>query len=367
VEPIRVLQVVTIMNRGGLETMLMNYYRQMDRTKIQFDFMVHRDEEGHYDEEINNLGGKIYKMPPIKPGNYRRYFRMLDSFFISHPEYRVVHSHINENSSFVLRAAKKAGVSCRIAHSHTSNLGIDYKFLFRLYARLILKQKPNHYFACSSDAAHWLFGGEKVAKGTVSIIENAIEINRFLFNKNIREKMRNSLGLNNKLVIGHVGRFNKSKNHDFIIEVFNSLHKKYPNSVLLLVGNGKEQDRIEKKVSSLALSSSVKFLGARDDISDLMNAMDIFLFPSFFEGFPVVMIEAQASGLHCIVSNTINKDTNITGRVQYLSLKSSADYWSNEILKNSCEHIDHSHIFRNSNFDITKKALDLEEFYLANI
>lgn len=157
-KPIRILQVVTIMNRGGLETMLMNYYRKIDRSQIQFDFMVHRFEEGHYDAEIEKLGGRIYRMPSIRPGNYMKYFRKLDQFFKENKQYKVVHSHINENSSFVLRAARKAGVTARFAHSHLSNLGIDKKLPFRLYARYLMKGAPSHYFACSKEAGSWLFG-----------------------------------------------------------------------------------------------------------------------------------------------------------------------------------------------------------------
>ena len=148
-EPIRVLQVVTIMNRGGLETMLMNYYRKIDRSKVQFDFMVHRSERGHYDDEIEKLGGKIYRMLPIRPGNYHKYFGQLDKFFHEHNEYKVVHSHMNENSAFVLKAAKKANIPCRIAHSHLADLKLDYKYVFRIYARLNLKDNITDYFTCS--------------------------------------------------------------------------------------------------------------------------------------------------------------------------------------------------------------------------
>ena len=184
-EPIRILQVVTIMNRGGLETMLMNYYRQMDRSKIQFDFMVHRAEKGHYDDEILSLGGNIYRMPQIRPGNYRLYFKELNDFFSTHPEYKVVHSHINENSSFVLRAAKRAGVPCRIAHSHLSDLGIDLKLPFRLYARFSMKDYPNQYFACSKNAGKWLFGQGVSSSKEITILNNAVNVEEFKFNEKI--------------------------------------------------------------------------------------------------------------------------------------------------------------------------------------
>ena len=173
---VRVLQVATIMNRGGLETMLMNYYRKVDKTKIQFDFMVHRMERGDYDDEIEAMGGRIYRMPQIKPGNYRKYFKELDRFFEEHSEYKVVHSHINENSGFVLRAAKKYGVPCRIAHSHLADLKLDYKYPFRLYGRMYLKPNTNEYFACSKQAGEWLFPN---VKSEITVLNNAVDVDSF--------------------------------------------------------------------------------------------------------------------------------------------------------------------------------------------
>jgi len=252
---IRILQVVTIMNRGGLETMLMNYYRQIDRSKLQFDFMVHRVERGHYDDEILGLGGKIYRMPQIRPGNYRKYFRLLDEFFDTHREYRVVHSHINENSSFVLRAAKRVGVPCRIAHSHLSDLGLDLKLPFRLYARSMMKDNPNKYFACSKKAGHWLFGNELSKSGKIMVLSNAVNVNEFKYDDKARRDLRTMLGARNRLVIGHIGRFNKQKNHGLLIDIFKALHDKKPDSLLVMVGDGDLRSMIERKVRDLGLSS----------------------------------------------------------------------------------------------------------------
>ena len=362
--PIRVLQVVTIMNRGGLETMLMNYYRQIDREKIQFDFMVHRFENGHYDKEIEELGGKIYRMPPIKPGNYHHYFKLLDEFFESHQEYKVVHSHINENSSFVLRAAKKADIPCRIAHSHLSDLGLDRKLPFRLYARYLMKDQPNYYFACSKNAGKWLFGKKHTKLNEVMILNNAVNAGDFKFNETIRNKMKAELGITNELVLGHVGRFNKQKNHDFLIDVFKAVHQKHSDAILLLIGDGHLRPSIEKKVKNLGLSSNVKFLGVRSDIPELMQVMDIFLFPSLFEGLPVVLVEAQASGLKCIVSNTITKESDVTGRVEFISLNQSPDYWAKQILSSPVEHVDTSKELQKNGYDASTMAQWLANFYL---
>jgi glycosyltransferase involved in cell wall biosynthesis len=364
-EPIRILQVVTIMNRGGLETMLMNYYRQIDRSKIQFDFIVHRAEKGHYDDEIYDLGGQIYYMPQIRPGNYRLYFKMLKSFFNKNA-YRVVHSHINENSSFVLRAAKEAGVPCRIIHSHISDLGIDIKLPFRLYARMNLKNYPSSYFACSKVAGQWLFGEKRANSEELTVLNNAINVNEFKYNKNIRVTLRNNLGVNDKLVIGHVGRFNKQKNHDFLIDIFKEIYDQNSNAILLLIGEGDLKSQIEKKVNKLGLSSAVRFLGVRSNISDLMQAMDIYLFPSFFEGLPVVMIEAQASGLRCVVSDTITREVDVTGRVEFINLKESPNVWAERVLSIPIDRQDTSELLRINGYDTLATAKWLTDFYLEN-
>ncbi|WP_078545744.1 glycosyltransferase family 1 protein [Litchfieldia alkalitelluris] len=361
-KPLRILQVVTIMNRGGLETMLMNYYRQLDRDKIQFDFMVHRNEEGHYDKEILELGGRIYQMPQIRPGNYRRYFKVLDKFFLEHKEYQVVHSHINENSSFVLRAAKKAGIPGRIAHSHLSDLGIDKKLPFRLYARFHMKDNPTSYFACSKNAGQWLFG-KKVTNSNLTVLNNAVNVKDFTFNEKARDKLREEFGLNNKLVIGHVGRFNKQKNHDFLIDIFKEIKEKNSNAVLLLIGEGLLKENIKIKVKKLNLDKDVRFLGVRNDIPELMQAMDVFLFPSLFEGLPVVLVEAQAAGLRCVASNTITSDSDVTGRVQYICLEDPPQVWADEILSGSFEHVDTSKDLRKSGYDSRYMVKWLIEYY----
>lgn len=332
-KPIRILQVVTIMNRGGLETMLMNYYRKVDHKKIQFDFMVHRNQEGDYDQEILKLGGRIYRMPQIRPGNYRDYFKCLDDFFANHPEFNVVHSHINENSSFVLRAAKKANIQVRIAHSHLAGLPFDYKFPFRMYARLFLKKNASQFFACSDEAGEWLFGKNFARNNNIIVLKNAIDTKEFRFSEETRDKVRKDLELEGKFVIGHVGRFNTQKNHDFLIDIFNEIHKEKKDTVLVLVGEGKLEDEIKKKVERLNLSNSVKFLGLRSDVANIMQAMDLFLFPSLYEGLGVVLIEAQAAGLKCITSTGTPKEADVSDSVDFLGLDKTASEWANHILK----------------------------------
>ncbi|CAM4112225.1 glycosyltransferase family 1 protein [Paenibacillus alkaliterrae] len=347
--------------------MLMNYYRQMDRSKIQFDFIVHRHEEGHYDQEIAALGGNIYRMPQIRPGNYFPYFRMLDQFFRDYPHYQVVHAHINENSSFVLKAAKKAGVPCRITHSHLSDLGIDVKLPFRLYARLAMKDNPSSYFACSKKAGKWLFGKRLSDSGKVIVLNNAVDVKQFSFNPGIRDQIRAELQAGDRFVIGHIGRFNEQKNHDFLIDIFKALHDKEPQSMLVLAGEGHLRPMIEKKIERLGLSGHVKFLGVRNDISDLLQGMDIFLFPSLFEGLPVVLVEAQAAGLRCVVSDTITSESDVTGRLQFIGLKESAGYWAEQIAATSREHADTSDSLRSNGYDTTTMAKWLSDYYMDQV
>lgn len=361
-EPMRVLQVATIMNRGGLETMLMNYYRKLDRSRIQFDFMVHREERGHYDDEIERLGGKIYRMPSIRPGHYRAYFRMLDQFFAAHPGYRIVHSHINENSSFVLRAAKKAGVPCRIVHSHMSKQSIDIKFPFRMYARMCMSGHPNHYFACSKNAGRWLFGSSR----SVTVLSNAVNVEEFQYNQAVRDEVRAELGVGNSLVLGHVGRFSKEKNHSYLLDIFQAVHKKNPDALLILAGDGDLRTAIERRAAALGLMNSVKFLGIRKDIARLMQSFDLFIFPSLFEGLPVVLVEAQAAGLTCLVADTITKETDVTGRVEFISLNESPEQWANRIIAASPNRPNTAEQLASSGYDARSASQWLMDYYLKH-
>jgi len=347
--------------------MLMNYYRRMDREKIQFDFIVHRSEKGHYDDEIRAMGGVIYPMPQIRPGSYTKYFRALEAFFAKHKGYRVIHSHINENSSFVLRAAKHAGVPCRIAHSHLSDLGIDMKLPFRLYARYAMKGNPTHYFACSDRAGKWLFGSKVQEEQGVTVLNNAVHVQDFTFNEQTRKEVREEFQAGDRKVIGHIGRFNKQKNHQYLIDIFHALNRKDPSTLLVLVGEGHLKPDIESKVKRLGLSDHVRFMGVRGDIARLLQGMDLFLFPSLFEGLPVVLVEAQAAGLNCIVADTITTESDVTGRIQFVSLQQPPEVWSDKISAMSHEHADTAEILRSNGYDADAMADWLTEYYMERM
>ncbi len=379
-KPIRVLQVLTIMNRGGAETMVMNYYRNIDRSKVQFDFLLHRQERGVFDDEIENLGGKIYRLQNISFKNLSKYKKSLDAFFKDHKEYKIVHSHLNALSVFVLQSAKRNNVTTRVAHSHTSlyNLNLNpfskdrnsVGFAFKFFAQNILKRSitkyANHYFSCGDKAGNWLYG--KKNADSVRIINNAIDSNQFISDPVRSLVLKKELNLGEKLVVGHVGNFVPEKNHKFILETFKTLKEIKKQSVLILIGGGFGKTIFEDMARELQIENDVIFLGVRSDVPDLLQAMDVFLFPSINEGLPVTLIEAQAAGLRVVASNEISKELNITGLVDFLSLNQSHKFWAEKLLELSSEKKENTEEkIIEGNYDIKNNALELQEFYYKQI
>lgn len=357
---LRLLQVVTYMGRGGLETMIMNYYRNIDRSKIQFDFLVHRQEEAAYDKEILSLGGHIYRMPVLNPFS-KAYFSSLDSFFKKH-RYNIVHSHLDCMSAYPLKIAQKNGVSVRIAHSHNKSQDKNLKYPIKLLSKRLIPKYATHLFACGKEAGYWMFNGKPY-----TILNNAIDAQMYTYNEQIRNEVREELNLtNDNFVIGHVGRFNPQKNHGFIIDVFNAVYKRDKNARLVLVGSGDGQQAIEDKVKSLGLSDSVLFLGSRGDVNRVLQAMDVFLFPSLYEGLPLSIIEAQAAGLPCIISDNVPDECIKTDRVFRYSLGEPADFWADKIFEAlKISKKDTLSEIVASGFDIKENSRKLEDFYTS--
>lgn len=357
---IRVLQIVTYMGRGGLETMIMNYYRNIDRSRIQFDFLVHRQEEADYDKEILALGGNIYHMPVLNPFS-KAYFNALDSFFKEH-KYYIVHCHLDCMSAYPLKVAKKNGVKVRIAHSHSKSQDKNLKYPIKLYSKRLIPKYATHLFSCGKEAGDWMFNGNNY-----TIINNAIDAQKYVFNKTISEEVRKELNIKNSdMVVGHIGRFNPPKNHGFIIDVFNCLHKKNPDSKLVLVGTGDGQNAIKEKVKMLGLNDSVLFLGSRSDVNRVLQAMDVFLFPSLYEGLGIAAVEAQAAGLPCVISDNVPKECIKTERVFHYSLDESSDFWADRIIEaGKITKKDTYQEIASSGFDIKKNSKVLEDFYTS--
>lgn len=365
-EPIRVLVLDTVMDRGGAETMIMNYYRQIDRSKIQFDFLVNRPYEAAYEKEIQELGGKIFRMCPLYPQYFGRYKKEVREFLKAHPEYQIIHSNLEERSYFALKEAKKLDIPVRISHSHNAPRGFDLKSIIRYYFRANLKPQVTHMFTCGEEAGIWLYG--KKQQDNVIMMNNAIDAKLYQYNPTVEEEMRKELGLEGKFVIGHVGRFFPQKNHTFLIDIFAKVYQQNKNAVLLLVGGGELETEIKEKVEELNLTEVVKFLGVRSDIHRLMQAFDVFILPSLFEGFPVTMVEAQAAGLPCIISDQVPPQCAITKNVEIISLKQSPQQWTERLLtyQNTQKQNTYETIVK-QNFDIKANAKWLQKFYLEEL
>lgn len=324
---LRILQVVNVMDRAGLETMLMNYYRRIDKERVQFDFLTHRPDKGAYEEEILSMGGKVYHAPRLYPQNYVQYFKFMKAFFLSHPEYKIIHSHIDTMSAFPLFAAKMNQIPIRIAHSHTSKLDRDAKLPIKYLAKLIVPHVANLNCACGIKAGDFLFG-----KREYKLINNAIDLNQFQFDIDIRNKKRRELGIDDEFVIGHVGRYSYIKNQTFLIDILKEILLVKPKSKLVLIGKGDDEALLRKKAAELKLEDKILFLVDRADVHELYQIMDVFVMPSLFEGLPVVGIEAQANGLPCVVSDRVSKEVLLTDVITMMSLNKSPEEWARKIL-----------------------------------
>ena len=323
--PIRVAQIVGKMNGGGVEAVVMNYYRHIDRNKVQFDFLVDSDSALVPREEIESLGGRVFEIPPYQ--HVIEYQRELQRLF-KEEGWKIVHSNINALSVFPLRAAKVAGVPVRIAHSHsTSGKGEYAKNALKAVLKAQANRYPTHRFACSKYAGEWLFG----KSADFEVVYNAIDLDRFRFIAEARAQARADLGLvGDQFAIGHVGRFTAQKNHAFLIDVFTEVAKRRDDAVLLLVGSGEAGASVKALVDERGLTDRVKFLGQRSDVNRLYQSFDAFVLPSLYEGLGLVGIEAQVAGLPCLFSDVITREVDVTGESQFLPID-DVDIWANMI------------------------------------
>jgi len=348
---------------GGVESVVMNYFKNIDKSKIQFDFIIDEDSSYIPREEIEKLGGRIYFVPP-----YQQIIKYIPSLItlLKENQYEIVHSHINALSVFPLFAAEKAGVPIRIAHSHsTANNSEMKKTMMKSFLRPFSKVFSTHCCTCSALAGEWLFGERFYKSGRVKLIPNAIEISDFSFNEESRAETRNELGIENNFVIGHVGRFTFQKNHDFLIDIFLEVKKYEPKAILLLIGDGELEGSIRDKVARLGLINSVRFLGIRNDVHRLMQAMDIFLLPSYYEGLPVVGVESQSAGLPCIYSKAITSEAKILDTTEFINLNEPIQKWARKVLqyKDGYERKKVDQLIIKSGFEIKTAANHLKDYY----
>lgn len=356
---VRVAQMMTDMNYGGVEMVVMNYYRHIDKSRYQFDFFVLEGSEIPQKNEIEKMGGRIFIVPHYK--NLIAYEKAITKYF-KREKYKIVHSHMNTLSVFSLFSAWICGIPVRICHNHsTAGKGETKKNTIKYILRPFSRVFPTHLCACSEYAGKWIFGKNSDFK----ILNNAIKLSDFAYNSEARNKMRAKMNLDGKFVIGHVGRFCYQKNHEFIIDIFNEVCKLNPDSVLLLIGEGEKEPEIRRKVKKLGLSEKVIFAGKKSDVYRYYQAMDLFLLPSRYEGLGMVAIEAQASGLPVIVSDKVPKEVDITGFVKYISLNVPAELWAKKILKlkSGFKRKNTNGIIKKSGYCIEKEAEKLADFY----
>lgn len=366
-EPIRVAQVVGKWVGGGVESVLMNYCTHINDKEVQFDFICDEDSTDIPYDKIESIGGRVILVPPYQ--NVFEYQKELTKVF-TEEKYEIVHSHINALSVFPLYAAKKANVPVRIAHSHSTSSKKEWKRnLVKNMLRPFSKVFATDYMCCSEHAGRWLFGDKKYDEGNVYLLNNAIDVDYFKYNEEVRKNKREELNIPDDIkVIGHVGRFVSQKNHEFLIDIFNEVHKKDKKTILVLIGQGPLMGDIKKKVNELGISDCVKFLGQRKDINELYQALDLFLFPSIYEGLGMVLVEAQGSGLPCIASTEVPTYAKVSDLVDFLDLDLGEKVWSKkvlEILNNSKARSVSKENFEDRGYDINLESMKLIDKYKA--
>ena len=351
----RLLCIVGSMNAGGAETFLMKVYRKLNRTMYQMDFAIGTPEEGFYDQEITELGGRIFHIAPKSEGLLKNFFEIKK--LVKTEQYKYVfRTSQNSLSALELFAAKLGGAEKRIYRSSNSNI-TDSKREMIVHKMCFLMPKlfANVRFAPSTEAAEFVFGKRCIDKGRASIIHNGIDLNTFRFNAEDRNTVRKELDIEDRFVVGHVGRFYVQKNHKKLVEIFYQIQKRIPNAILILVGQGELKKEIETQLIQLGLQDNVIFTGVRKDVSRLLSAMDVFVFPSLYEGMPNTVIEAQATGLPCVISNTITKEAKVTDIITYMGLEDDSAIWAEEAIKMSMLCQDRMHpnaVMKGQGYDI---------------
>lgn len=364
-DKIRVLRIIGQCKSGGTESIALNYYENIDHDKVAMDFLFYGDSLPRFNEILEANGDKVINVTDYTTSISQSIKDI--SKVVKEGSYDIVHSDLNTLNVFPMLAAKLGGANIRIAANHsTANLKHETKkSIIKYLIRPSVKWEATNYAACSKHAAIWCFGDKVYKEGKVKIIRNAIDLDKFQYSDDLRNKVRNQMNWNNKFVIGHVGRFTEQKNHKFMIEIFKEIHDKCPNAILALIGEGHLLEETKKQVDSLELTDSVQFLKTRFDVNELMCGMDVFLFPSLYEGLGVVALEAQATGLECVVSDEVPSEVKATDLVDSISLKDDVSKWSEIVMKynNNYKRFNRHTELANAGYDIKKAAKDLECYY----
>ncbi len=358
---IRILQVVGGMDRGGAETFLMNVLRNIDRQRFEFIFLCYGDKSFDYSEEVISLGAKIIQTPDVKIVGAFKHIANIEKI-IKDEKIDIIHAHTAYNSMFSVLAGKKAGIR-RIVHSHTTLSEVSpslFKKLYFAFSKFIINKLATDYFACGQDAGTSIFYN----RNKFTVIDNGIVLEDFYFQQALRTKLRNELEIpKGFVVILHVGRFEKIKNHEFLIDIYYEYHKQNNKSVLVLIGDGPLRSAMEEKVKSLGIKDSVKFLGKRSDVNQIYNVADLFLFPSIKEGLPVTLVEAQANGLTCLISDSIDKAIRLTDCIEFYGIEQTPSSWAAKIKGLNLHHIDTQAIMSSSPYNIRRSIKSIEGKY----
>jgi len=365
-EPIRVLHNIASLHFGGAQAFLMNVYNNIDREKVQFDFVVTPEEKKDLYEQVEQMGGRIFVCPKYTGKNHFAYCRWWNDFFAEHPEYHVIHGHVRSTASIYLKIAKKYGL-VTIAHSHSTSNGSGISAIVKNIMQLPIRYTADYLFACSDKAGKWLYGEKATKQPNYRMIPNGVDLKRFAFHEEKRRQMRNQLKITeDTFVVGHIGRITVPKNHQFLVELFAAYHNENPQSRLLLVGDGELFEAVQQQCTQLGIREAVIMVGSKTNTEDYYQAMDLFVFPSLWEGLPVSVVEAQANGLICLLSDVITRDVDLTDQVKYLSLNEKSR-WINEIAR-ACPKprtaASPENMRKLQPFDASVVAKQLQDFYL---
>lgn len=366
-EPIRVLHNIASLHFGGAQAFVMNVYDNIDREKVQFDFIVTPEERKDLYDQVEQMGGRIFVGPKYTGKNHFAYCKWWDDFFTKHPKYHVIHGHVRSTAAIYLKIAKKHGL-VTIAHSHSTSNGSGFSAGVKDIMQRPIRHQADYLFACSDKAGKWLFGEKALTQPNYRMIPNGVDLQRFAFNDEKRSQMRNELGIAEEtFVLGHIGRISAPKNHKFLVELFAEYHKENPNSKLLLVGDGELYETVQQQCAQLEINGAVIMVGSKTNTEDYYQAMDVFVFPSLWEGLPVSVVEAQANGLPCLISDVITHDVDLTDQVQYLSLNEKK-IWIEAITavqKKKRMAATTENKLKLQPFDATVVAKQLQNFYLG--
>ncbi|MBQ7573400.1 MAG: glycosyltransferase family 1 protein [Clostridia bacterium] len=359
---IRILQSVSNMDRAGIETMLMNFYRHMDHDRIQFDFLANKPKPGDYDDEIRSMGGRVFVSPGYK--DFKKYLDFMTGLFGQYPEYRIVHTHNGSLMLYALISAKVNNIPVRIAHAHATAIPFDFKNGIKMCMKPLIKYVATDYWGCSNAAGEFYFTKKRWNKAN-ELIHNAIDTDKFTFNESARERIRREYGLGDKFVVGHVGRLTWQKNQKKLIDIFSKLHRTEPNAQLVIVGTGELEGKLKKQVSELGISKSVTFTGMQTNVNEWYSVFDTFVLSSWYEGLPVVGVEAQAADLPCVFTDTITPEVKVTDRVSFMGLNDDDEAWAREILKSrGKQRVSRFEDLKKAGYDIKTEAMRMQKLYL---